>query len=64
MKKLLFVAMLSFSGMIWAQSPQALSYQCSVRDNSGELMVNQSVGVKIAILQGSSSGTVVYEEHI
>ncbi len=45
-----------------AQSPQKLSYQCVVRNASGDLVTSQSVGMKISILQGTSSGAVVFAE--
>jgi trimeric autotransporter adhesin len=45
-----------------AQSPQKMSYQCVVRNSSGELVTNQTVGIKISILQASATGTVVFSE--
>jgi trimeric autotransporter adhesin len=47
---------------IYAQVPQKMSYQCVVRNSSGDLMTNQSVGIRISILQGTTTGTVVYQE--
>jgi uncharacterized protein (TIGR02145 family) len=46
----------------FAQAPQKMSYQCVVRNANGVLVTNQSVGIRISILQGSSTGTVVYQE--
>ncbi len=46
----------------YAQAPQKMSYQSVLRNTTGQLLVNQSVGLKISILQGSASGTVVYAE--
>jgi hypothetical protein len=45
-----------------AQSPQKMSYQAVVRNNSEQLVTNQMVGMRISILQGSDSGTAVYTE--
>ena len=45
-----------------AQAPQKMSFQSVVRNSSGVLVSNHSVGVKISILQGSISGTAVYVE--
>ncbi|MBS1232157.1 MAG: hypothetical protein H6R35_995, partial [Bacteroidetes bacterium] len=45
-----------------AQTPQKISYQFVVRNAGGTLVANSPVGVRIAILQGSASGTVVYHE--
>jgi len=47
---------------IWAQSPEKMSYQAVIRNNSNDLVSNATVGMKISILQGSSEGTVVYVE--
>jgi hypothetical protein len=46
----------------FAQVPQRMSYQCVVRKSSGALVVSQSIGLRISILQGSTSGDVVYQE--
>jgi len=63
MKKLFTVlSVVLLSTMIWAQSPQKMSYQAVVRDLSNNLIKEQAVGMKISILQGSVSGTVVYTE--
>ena len=45
-----------------AQAPQKMSYQFVVRNSSGNLVANQSVGVRVTILQGTASGTVTYQE--
>lgn len=45
-----------------AQTPEGFNYQAVLRDNSGELIVNQSVQVRISILNESSGGTTVYSE--
>ena len=39
-----------------------MSYQAVVRNASNDLVANQSVGIKISILQGSATGTPVYVE--
>jgi uncharacterized protein (TIGR02145 family) len=45
-----------------AQAPEKMSYQAVVRDGSNNLVSSRAVGIKISILQGSSSGTTVYVE--
>ncbi len=45
-----------------AQVPQKMSYQAIIRNSSNALIVNTSIGVKTSILQGSATGTSVYEE--
>ena len=47
---------------LFAQAPEKMSYQAVVRDANNALIINQAVGMKIQILQGSVSGTTVYEE--
>lgn len=47
---------------LMAQVPQSVKYQAVVRDNNNNLIVNQSVGLQISVLQGSISGPVIYEE--
>jgi hypothetical protein len=63
MKKLFtLLVMTAMTLVVIAQSPQKMSYQFVVRDAGGVLKANQSVGIKISILQGSASGTVIYTE--
>ncbi|MCJ7450080.1 MAG: hypothetical protein MUO72_20595 [Bacteroidales bacterium] len=47
---------------LFAQAPQKMSYQCVVRNSGGTLVANQGVGMKISILQGSPTGTLIYQE--
>lgn len=47
---------------MFAQTPERISYQAIARDASGDLVVDTKLGVKISILSGSTSGTVVYSE--
>ncbi|MBI5218918.1 MAG: tail fiber domain-containing protein [Bacteroidia bacterium] len=54
----------SCSENIFAQVPHAFNYQAIVRNNSGNVIPNQNVSFRINILQGSSTGSLVYsEEH-
>ena len=48
--------------ILFAQSPQRLSYQAEIRNASNALIVNSLVGMQFSILQGSATGTVVYSE--
>jgi formylglycine-generating enzyme required for sulfatase activity len=45
-----------------AQAPQKFSYQSVIRNSSNQLVVGQTVGIKISILQGSVSGNEVFAE--
>lgn len=57
-----FLTLLFLSAMVWAQSPQKMSYQAVVRDNDNSLVVNRLVGVKMSIVQGTDNGNTVYSE--
>ncbi|MBC8436200.1 MAG: hypothetical protein H8D88_01400 [Bacteroidetes bacterium] len=48
--------------VVLAQSPQKFSYQAVVRDGDGKLIQNKPVGIRISVLEGSTSGPVVYME--
>ena len=47
---------------LWAQAPQSFSYQAVVRGSNNQLLENQTIGMKVSILQGSETGTAVYVE--
>jgi uncharacterized protein (TIGR02145 family) len=47
----------------FAQSvPQRFSYQAVIRDDANQLLNNQTVGIRLSILQGSATGTAAYVE--
>jgi len=56
------MAAVLLTAIIWAQSPQKMSYQAVIRNSLDQLVTNHTVGIRVSILQGSSSGTVVYTE--
>lgn len=62
MKRLLTLLFVAISATIFAQAPEGINYQAVIRDNGGAVLANQAVGMKVAILQGSPTGTAVYEE--
>lgn len=64
MKKLILLAGLLFSTMVFSQAPEQMSYQTVIRNTSGQLIQNQNVAVKVSILKDSPSGTVVYSERL
>ncbi|WP_310556156.1 hypothetical protein [Flavobacterium sp.] len=45
-----------------AQVVTGMNYQAVIRNSSNALITNATVGVKISILQGSATGTVVFAE--
>ncbi|MBN1340177.1 MAG: fibrobacter succinogenes major paralogous domain-containing protein [Bacteroidales bacterium] len=64
MKKLILLVLLGqfVTTIISAQTPLAFNYQTVVRDNFGELIINQSVSFRIGILQDSINGALIYSE--
>lgn len=65
MRKILLTAVLALCiELVQAQAPEMMSYQAVVRNTSGQVIQNQSVAVRVSILQGSNVGPVVYSERI
>lgn len=63
MKKIYsFIIALFIGYTVHAQSPQRMSYQAVVRNSANDLVSNTTVGTRVTLLQGSSTGTVVYVE--
>jgi hypothetical protein len=56
------IAVLCFTASVFAQAPQKMSYQAVIRNSSDALVTSAPVGMRISILQGSSTGTPVYVE--
>jgi len=57
-----FAFSLLLIGEASAQSPEAFKYQAVVRNPNNTPVIEQAVGIRISILQGSASGTVAYQE--
>jgi formylglycine-generating enzyme required for sulfatase activity len=63
MKQVLTILAILFATITsFAQAPNRISYQAEVRNGSNNLVVNQLVGIRISILQGSNVGASVYTE--
>jgi hypothetical protein len=60
-KRILFLFLLQ-SVLTFAQAPQKMAYQSVVRNAANQIVANQSIGVKISIIEGSLTGTTVYSE--
>ncbi len=58
---ILFAAII-ISSSLYAQSPNKMSYQAVIRNSSNTLVTNSAVGMRISILQTSTSGIAVYVE--
>ena len=62
---LFVISILLLNATLCAQSPQAINYQGVARDNSGNVLINQNVSLRLSILSGSAVGAAVYvETHI
>lgn len=62
MKILTFFGTVLISGMLSAQAPQSFTYQSVIRNSSDQLVASSPIGTKISLLQGSTTGTIVYVE--
>src|ERR1700755_1284442 len=64
MKKILVLIafILTSTSLIFAQAPQGLNYQAVAYNGSGVPVPNQLLGVRLSILDGSATGTLVYQE--
>ena len=56
------IAALLLSTISFAQAPEKMSYQAVVRDAGGALVSDAAVGMRISILQSTTTGTAVYVE--
>lgn len=64
MKKLVLITLLiSLAPSVLSQAPQRMSYQAILRDAGGTAQTNTAGTLGLDILQGSSSGPVVYSEN-
>jgi hypothetical protein len=60
-------SLLSLTGIlltlaVMSQSPEKFSYQAVIRDTDGKLLQDKTVGIRISVLEGSTSGQPVYTE--
>ena len=62
MKQLYFLFALFFSFQVFAQAPQKMSYQAVIRNSNDSLLISTSVGMRISLVHGSPTGTVVFSE--
>jgi len=61
-RHILIVLLLVNASFLKAQAPQGFKYQTSVRDNSGNLLANKLVAIKLSLIKDSAYGTTVYSE--
>ena len=61
-KNILFLLLFCLSLAITAQPPQLIPYQAIARDNAGNPVLNQNIGLRFSIHDQTISGTVVWQE--
>ncbi|PCI94374.1 MAG: hypothetical protein COB15_14365 [Flavobacteriales bacterium] len=61
-KSALSLVLILMTTLVYSQVPQKVNYQAVARDLAGNPLVSTPVNVTFDILQGSSSGVVVYSE--
>lgn len=65
MKKLLLTAgFVLGSILVSAQAPEKMSYQAVIRNSGGQLLLNQNIAVRVSVLQGTPTGTIVFSERL
>lgn len=47
---------------VFAQAPQLMSYQAVIRDSNNNLIKNQSIGMRVSILENYTKGNIIYQE--
>jgi uncharacterized protein (TIGR02145 family) len=63
MKRIITIcAAILMTASVFSQAPNKMSYQAVIRNSSNALVTSTSIGMRISILQTSSSGTAVYVE--
>lgn len=59
---ILMFSIFMFSTEVFGQAPQAFNYQGVARNGSGAIYPNQSISLKMSILQNDTIGPVMYSE--
>ncbi|MFN8286745.1 MAG: tail fiber domain-containing protein [Chitinophagales bacterium] len=59
---LVLITCMAFFGITKAQAPNGINYQAVARNAAGSVIQNQNVSVRLSIHDGSSGGTIVYQE--
>ena len=62
MKYLIIMSLLIFPMLGISQAPQRINFQSVLRNTTGEVISNSSVSLRISILRGTTTGTLVYSE--
>ncbi|MFT5902187.1 MAG: hypothetical protein ACI9LA_001395, partial [Bacteroidia bacterium] len=59
---ILFFLMFTLPLTVFGQAPEMFNYQTVVRDNGGNVLANQEIGIELQILSGSNYGTLEFSE--
>jgi hypothetical protein len=62
MKYLILLSYLCVQVLCFGQSPEGINYQAVIRDNAGNVLQNNNVGLKMSLYQATIGGTLVFEE--
>jgi hypothetical protein len=63
MRKLFMILLaVLFTASVFAQSPEKMSYQAVIRNSSGNLVISAPIKMRVSIMQGSATGSIVYLE--
>lgn len=62
MRTLLFFFVSALPLLLSGQAPEAINYQAVARDGNGQVLVNQSLDVRLTIKANGPAGTTVYQE--
>jgi hypothetical protein len=64
MKKIVLLFLILVSGLaMYAQVPvNGINYQAIARDNNGQELSNQAIGVRVSVRTITASGAVAYQE--
>jgi hypothetical protein len=61
--KIIYILILCcFQNVGYSQVPQSLNYQAVARRQDGSILANQAVGIRFSLLEGNTTGSVIYEE--
>jgi hypothetical protein len=62
MKNLITVCFACLQILLFAQAPEGVNYQAVIRNNSGDVLSNNNVGLQISLYETTAGGTLVYQE--
>lgn len=63
MKKIIFIISVMFISLhVMSSVPSGINYQAVIRDESGKILSNTEVNMNIQIVQGSLTGSTIFEE--